>query len=67
MTKLPCRKLPIGIQTFREIREDNCDYEDKTAHALRLINEGKYFFPLALRAPYNAPERMPNLRNALRA
>ena len=38
------RKLPIGIQTFREIREDNCYYVDKTAYIRRLLNEGKHFF-----------------------
>ncbi|MDR0634562.1 MAG: hypothetical protein LBF91_06240, partial [Azoarcus sp.] len=27
---MPRKKLPIGIQTFREIREDNCYYVDKT-------------------------------------
>ena len=26
------RKLPIGIQTFREIREEDCYYVDKTAY-----------------------------------
>ena len=41
MTK---RKLPIGIQTFREIREDNCYYVDKTAYIHRLLDEGKHFF-----------------------
>ena len=41
MTK---RKLPIGIQTFREIREDNCYYVDKTAYICRLLDEGKHFF-----------------------
>ena len=41
MTK---RKLPIGIQTFREVREDNCYYVDKTAYIHRLLNEGKHFF-----------------------
>ena len=41
MTK---RKLPIGIQTFREVREDNCYYVDKTAYIRRLLNEGKHFF-----------------------
>ena len=25
------RKLPIGIQTFREVREEGCYYVDKTA------------------------------------
>ncbi|GAB3479173.1 ATP-binding protein [Azotobacter salinestris] len=38
------KKLPIGIQTFREIREDGCYYVDKTAFALQLIEEGKYYF-----------------------
>ena len=38
------RKLPIGIQTFREVREDNCYYVDKTAYIRRLLNEGKHFF-----------------------
>ncbi|MDR2092641.1 MAG: AAA family ATPase [Azoarcus sp.] len=38
------KKLPIGIQTFREIREDNCYYVDKTAFALRMIQEGKAYF-----------------------
>ena len=38
------RKLPIGIQTFREIREEGCYYVDKTAYAGRLIEEGKHYF-----------------------
>ena len=38
------RKLPIGIQTFREIREDDCYYVDKTAFILRLTREGKHYF-----------------------
>ena len=38
------RRLPIGIQTFREMREDNCYYVDKTAHMWRLIDEGKHYF-----------------------
>ena len=41
MTK---RRLPIGIQTFREIREDNYYYVDKTAYMQRLIDEGKHYF-----------------------
>ena len=28
------RKLPIGIQTFREIREEGCYYVDKTAYPI---------------------------------
>jgi hypothetical protein len=38
------KKLPIGIQTFREIREDKHYYVDKTPFALRLFDQGKYFF-----------------------
>ena len=41
MTK---RKLPIGIQTFREVREEGCYYVDKTAYAHRLTGEGKHYF-----------------------
>ena len=38
------KKLPIGIQTFSEIREENHVYVDKTGIALRLIEHGKYYF-----------------------
>ena len=38
------RKLPIGIQTFREIREEDCYYVDKTGHARRLAERGKHYF-----------------------
>jgi hypothetical protein len=41
---MPRKKLPIGIQTFREIREDDCYYVDKTVFALRMIREGKAYF-----------------------
>ena len=37
------RKLPIGIQTFREIRDANHYYVDKTAYAARLVSEGKHY------------------------
>ncbi|PWQ98673.1 ATP-binding protein [Leucothrix pacifica] len=40
----PRKKLPIGIQTFREIREDNHYYVDKTQLALDLVNDGKHYF-----------------------
>ena len=42
--KRPRRKLPTGIQTFREIREDDCYYVDKTAFIRRLVDEGKHYF-----------------------
>ena len=38
------RKLPIGLQTFREIREEDCYYVDKTAYIHRLLDEGKHYF-----------------------
>ena len=38
------RRLPIGIQTFREIREEGYYYVDKTAYIRRLIDEGKHYF-----------------------
>ena len=38
------RNLPIGIQTFREIRENGHYYVDKTPLILRLIKQGKTYF-----------------------
>lgn len=38
------RKLPIGIQTFREIIEEGYYYVDKTGFALDLVEQGKYYF-----------------------
>ena len=38
------RKLPIGIQTFREIRAENYYYVDKTAYIRRMMDEGKHYF-----------------------
>ena len=38
------KSLPIGIQTFRKIREENYYYIDKTGFALRLIQEGTHYF-----------------------
>jgi hypothetical protein len=40
----PRKRLPIGIQTFAKIREDNCYYVDKTGFALRLIAQGGQYF-----------------------
>ncbi len=41
MTK---RLLPIGIQTFHKIREQNCYYVDKTAYIRRLLDGGTHYF-----------------------
>ena len=38
------RRLPIGIQTFREVREEDCYYVDKTPYLERLLREGKHYF-----------------------
>ncbi|MCC5841496.1 MAG: ATP-binding protein [Opitutales bacterium] len=41
---LPRKKLPIGIQNLREIREGGHYYVDKSGYAVRLATEGKYYF-----------------------
>ena len=38
------RKLPIGLQTFRTLREEGCYYVGKTPFALKLIEEGSHYF-----------------------
>ena len=38
------RKLPIGIQTFVDIRQGNYLYVDKTAFVWRIANTGKPYF-----------------------
>ncbi|MEZ5537217.1 MAG: ATP-binding protein [Thiolinea sp.] len=38
------KSLPIGIQTFSEIRRNNHYYVDKTQLALQLVLEGKHYF-----------------------
>jgi hypothetical protein len=38
------RKLPIGIQSLREIIEGDYVYVDKTREIYQLIQEGKYYF-----------------------
>lgn len=37
-------KLPIGIQTFSEIRTEGYIYIDKTSYLCDLANQGKYYF-----------------------
>ena len=43
-TPMTRRRLPIGIQTLRELRERDCYYVDKTAYLVRLADEGKHYF-----------------------
>lgn len=38
------QKLPIGLQSFKGIREDGYLYIDKTNHIYRLVNNAKYNF-----------------------
>jgi hypothetical protein len=38
------QKLPVGIQTFSNIIDENYLYVDKTALIYRLLRSGKYFF-----------------------
>ena len=38
------KKLPIGIQSFVEMRTGNYYYVDKTHFVKKLVDEGKYFF-----------------------
>ncbi|WP_315822691.1 AAA family ATPase [Paraflavitalea speifideaquila] len=38
------RKYPIGLQSFREIREGGFVYVDKTEKIHRMVNYGKYYF-----------------------
>ena len=33
-------RLPVGVQTFRRIREEGCYYVDKTRYALQLAQNG---------------------------
>jgi len=41
------RKLPIGIQTYSRLREENYLYIDKTKEALELIDSGSVFYFLS--------------------
>ena len=38
------RRLPIGMQTFRTLREQDCYYVDKTAYVERLLRGGTHYF-----------------------
>ena len=38
------RRLPIGLQTFRTLREEDYYYVDKTAYMGRLVDEGTHYF-----------------------
>ena len=38
------KRLPIGIQSFRKLREGNYLYVDKTEYIYKLITENDYIF-----------------------
>ena len=38
------QKLPIGIQSFEDLRNKGFKYVDKTAIVYKLVTEGKYYF-----------------------
>ncbi len=38
------RTLPIGMQTFRDLREQDCYYVDKTPYIERLVSGGRHYF-----------------------
>ena len=39
------QRLPIGVQTFRKLRDQNCYYVDKTQYIARLLQESGHYFP----------------------
>ncbi len=38
------KKLPLGIQTFSKLIEEDCLYVDKTQHIADLMQAGDYLF-----------------------
>ena len=40
----PRRPLPLGVQSFRKLREDERYYVDKTPHIERLVEHGGVYF-----------------------
>ncbi|MDR0885062.1 MAG: AAA family ATPase, partial [Clostridiales Family XIII bacterium] len=38
------RKMPIGIQSFEDLRTNEYAYVDKTAYVYKLVSEGKTYF-----------------------
>ncbi len=43
-TPVTRRRLPIGVQTFRKLREDGCYYVDKTPYIELLVDGGTHYF-----------------------
>ncbi|MCY4380779.1 MAG: AAA family ATPase, partial [Proteobacteria bacterium] len=38
------RNLPIGVQNFATIRQDDCYYVDKTPLIGKLVTKGRFYF-----------------------
>ncbi|HOJ93648.1 MAG TPA: AAA family ATPase, partial [Fervidobacterium nodosum] len=38
------KKLPKGINDFRELRKWNCIYVDKTEYIYKMVEDNKYIF-----------------------
>ena len=38
------KRLPVGIQTYEKIVEQDCLYVDKTEYICKMINLGNYIF-----------------------
>ncbi|MEM7589609.1 MAG: AAA family ATPase, partial [Myxococcota bacterium] len=38
------KQLPIGMQSFEQLRSDGCVYVDKTQHIHRLATQGRVYF-----------------------
>ncbi|MCY4264907.1 MAG: AAA family ATPase [Gammaproteobacteria bacterium] len=38
------QRLPLGIQTLKGLRQDNCYYVDKTTLIHQLVSNGRYYF-----------------------
>ncbi|MCY4357489.1 MAG: AAA family ATPase [Gammaproteobacteria bacterium] len=38
------QKLPIGFQTFADLRQEKCYYVDKTSRIEQLVRKGRYYF-----------------------
>ena len=55
MNPVARRRLPIGIQTFGKLREQDCYYVDKTAFIERLLRGGTHYFLSRPRAVRQEP------------
>ena len=38
------RKMPVGEQSFQNLRNDGCVYVDKTQYLYNLVTQGRYYF-----------------------